>query len=79
MLSPKISADDGRVACYGARHWSKDMLFRIILSFATAVSAANLIALKETDTLRDLDLTWWLVLLPAFALIWISLGWARSA
>jgi hypothetical protein len=27
---------------------------------------------------RDLDLTWWIVLLPAFVLMWVSLGWVRS-
>jgi hypothetical protein len=54
------------------------MFFRIVVALAAAVSAANLIALEETDTVRDLDLTWWIVLLPAFVLMWVSLGWVRS-
>jgi hypothetical protein len=54
------------------------MLIRIAVALAASVSAANLIALDETDTLRDLDLTWLMVLLPAFALTWIGLEWARS-
>ena len=54
------------------------MFFRTLVALATSISTANLITLEETETLRDLDLTWWVVLLPAFALIWFCVGWARS-
>lgn len=55
------------------------MLLRLALVLPTSISAANLIALEETESLVDLDLAWCGALVIAFALIWISVDWAKTA
>ncbi|WP_171946403.1 hypothetical protein [Hyphomicrobium sp. CS1GBMeth3] len=47
------------------------MVFRLFIVLAASISAANLIAFDEHETLANIDLVWGAAFAAAFPLLWL--------